>query len=138
MPAEVQSDVIQSRIKKSTNGRLSGKYRLITRENLDKRTLAHKKFDAIATAIANDLGGEERLSTIERHLIESFCGVALCVQDINARVMLGEEFDILALSNAVSTMVRVASRIGIARVPRDVTSLADLIRADAEDRVDGD
>jgi hypothetical protein len=40
---------------------------------------------------------------------------------LNARLLLGEEIDIIAHSQAISTMVRVAARIGTQRVARDVT-----------------
>jgi hypothetical protein len=43
------------------------------------------------------------------------------VHDLNARLLLGEEVDTLAHSQAISTMVRIASRIGTQRVARDVT-----------------
>jgi hypothetical protein len=92
------------------------------------------KFDAIASGIADDLGGNERLSTVQKHLVEAFAGVALAVNDLNARLLLGEEIDIVEQSQAVSTMVRVAQRIGISRVARDVTpSLADIMRGTEDD-----
>ena len=50
------------------SGNGQGKTRLLTRNNLDKRTRARKQFDAIAEGIAEDLGGEDRLSTVQRHL----------------------------------------------------------------------
>lgn len=97
-----------------------GKIRLIDRSHIDGRTKASKQFDVIANAIAEDLGGSERLSNVQRHLIEAFAGVALAVNDLNARLLLGEEIDIVEQSQAVSTLVRVATRIGIGRVARDV------------------
>ena len=103
---------------------------LLNRSELDGRTNAAKQFDAIAEAIAADLGGEDQLSTVQRHLVEAFAGAAIHVNDINARLLLGEEIDIMAHSTAISTMVRVASRIGIERVPKDVDgeTLADIFR----------
>ncbi len=109
------------------NGR--GKLKLLTRNSLDGRTKARKQFDAIATGIASDLGGEDRLSTVQRHLVEAFAGCALAVNAINARLLLGEPIDIVEQSQAVSTMVRIASRIGIARIPKDVTeTLSEILR----------
>ena len=97
------------------------KTRLLTREALDGRTRARKQFDAIATGIANDLGGEDQLSTVQRHLVEAFAGAAICVHDLNARLLLGQKVDILELSTAISTMVRIASRVGVNRVATDIT-----------------
>jgi hypothetical protein len=102
------------------NGR--GKVRLLTRQSLDGRTKARKQFDAIAEGIAADLGGEDRLSTVQHHLVEAFAGCAIVLQAINARILLGEPVDISDQSSAASTLVRIASRIGIDRVPRLVQS----------------
>ena len=117
----------------STNGLRRGKLRLIDRSQLDRRCKAALKFDAIASGIAEDLGGDDRLSTVQKHLVEAFAGVALAVNDLNARLLLGEEIDLLEQSQAVSTMVRVAQRIGIRRVARDVSpTLADILRSEEE------
>jgi hypothetical protein len=94
---------------------------LLTRDQLDKRTSAAQQFDAIARAIAQDLGGEDHLSTVQKHLVEAFAGCAIHVGHINALLMLGKEINILEHSNAISTMVRVASRIGVNRVAKDVS-----------------
>jgi hypothetical protein len=104
-----------------TTGNGQGKVRLLVREQIDGRTKARKQFDAIAEGIAEDLGGELHLSTVQRHLIEAFAGAAIHVHDLNARLLLGEQVDITAHASAISTMVRIASRIGMGRVARDVT-----------------
>jgi hypothetical protein len=101
------------------NGR--GKVRLLTRGQLDGRTRARKQFDAIATGIAADLGGEDRLTTVQRALIEAFAGTALAVNALNMAMLLGKSIDIGELSQAASTLTRLSSRIGIGRVPRDIT-----------------
>jgi hypothetical protein len=103
----------------SGNGR--GKIRLLTRDVLDGRTQACRQFDTIARGIAQDLGGEGELSTVQKHLVEAFAGVALQVNDCNARLLLGERVDIVEHSQACATLVRIASRLGIKRVARDIS-----------------
>jgi hypothetical protein len=98
-----------------------GKVRLLVREQIDGRTKARRQFDAIAEGITEDLGGEGRLSTVQRTLVEAFAGAAVHVHDLNARLLLGQEIDITAHASAISTMVRIASRIGVHRLARDVT-----------------
>ena len=105
------------------NGKYMGKTRLLTRAQLDKRTSAAQEFDAIATAIAQDLGGECNLSTVQKHLVEAFAGCAVHVGHINALLALGQEINVVEHSQAISTMVRVASRIGLRRVAREVESI---------------
>lgn len=92
----------------------------LTRSAIDGRSTALKQFDAIASGIAADLGGEDRLSTVERHLVEAFAGAAICVNDLNARLLLGEKIEILEFSQAISSVVRLAARIGVKRVAREI------------------
>ena len=115
MPAD------DNQISISSNGRRRGKDRLLTRESLDQRSRAHRQFDAIARGIAADKGGEANLSTVEKHLIENFAGIAVVINDINARLLLGEEVDLLELCTLSSTSVRLASRLGLGRRAKDVT-----------------
>src|SRR3974377_2383352 len=66
--------------------RNSSRLKLLTRAELNGRTTAAKQFDAIAAGIAVDLGGEDHLSTVQKHLVEAFAGIALHVGDCNARL----------------------------------------------------
>ena len=116
---KMSADPVQISI--STNGLRRGKERLLTRAQIDGRTRARRKFDAIVAGIASDLGGEDRLSTVARHLVEAFAGAALHVNDLNARLLLGEKIDITEHAQAISTLVRIAARIGIHRLARDVS-----------------
>ena len=121
MPKARKMPADATQVTTSTNGRRRGKLRLLDRSNLDRRTKAAQKFNSIAAGIADDLGGEARLSTVQKHLVEAFAGAACHVNDLNAKLLLGLEVDIVAHAQAISTMVRVATRIGVERVARDVT-----------------
>jgi hypothetical protein len=59
---------------------------------------------------------------VQKHLVEAFAGCAVHVGHINALLALGEEIDVVEHSQAISTMVRVAQRIGVRRVSKDVTA----------------
>jgi hypothetical protein len=97
------------------------------RQNLDGRTKARKQFDAIADGVADDLKGSGKLSTIQLHLIEAFAGCAIIVNAINAQLLSGEVVDITDHSQAASTLVRLASRLGLHRRMRDPIDLTDHI-----------
>ena len=122
-------------ILRAGNGK--GKVRLLTRKHLDGRTKARRQFDAIVEGIVGDLGGVDQMSTVQKHLVEAFAGSALTVQDMNARMLLGASVDLLAHSASISTLVRLAARIGVGRVPRDVTppTLADIANEIEAERV---
>jgi hypothetical protein len=111
----------------SGNGR--SKIQLLTRSQLDGRTKARKQFDAIASGIITDLGGEEALTTVQRHLVEAFAGAAVTVNDLNARLLLGGKVDLVEHSQAISILVRIATRLGLKRVAKDVSpSLGQILQ----------
>jgi hypothetical protein len=112
------------------------KVRLLSRDALDGRTFAAKKFDRITRGVEADLGGGEQLSTIERELVQAFAGAAVQINELNALCLLGKAIDLADYAVICSTMVRVASRLGISRRARDVSVLDPLEYA--RQRGDGD
>ena len=94
---------------------------LLTRDQLDGRTNAAKVFDGLVVDIEGDLGGREQLSTIQRALVEAFAGTCLALYQLNTKLVLGEQIDLAQHAQAVSAMVRVASRLGLQRRAREVT-----------------
>jgi hypothetical protein len=105
---------------------------LLTRAELDGRTNAAKAFDKLVGEIERDLGGRDQLSAIELTLIEGYAGAAVALQDMNARRALGQPVDMAEHSQVASTMVRIASRLGLNKRMRDVTpSLDDILSEDA-------
>ena len=49
----------------------------------DGRTSAAKAFDRLVADIESDLGGSDRLSAVERALVEGFAGAAVTLQHLN-------------------------------------------------------
>jgi hypothetical protein len=115
-------------------GNGKGKVKLLTRQSLDGRTKASRDFETIVRAVANDISGgdDTRISTIQWGLIEAYTSAKICLDDFNARRMLGQKIDLLELCQTITTLVRVASRLPHGRVAKDVTTLGALIRADQD------
>jgi hypothetical protein len=109
---------------------------LLTRTQLDGRTNAARLFDRLVSAIEVDLGGGDQLSTIERSLVEAFAGAAVTLHHLNTQLALGQEINLAQHAQAISAMVRVATRLGLQRRQKDVGELTfgDLWRADIEER----
>lgn len=104
-------------------GRVKHRHRasqLLSRCTLDRRTNATRTFDRLVGDIESDLGGHDQLTAIERSLVEAYAGAALMLDNLNARLLHGEAIDIGEHAQAVSTMVRIAARLGIRRCQRDV------------------
>ena len=96
------------------------KPQLLTRDKLDGRSNAARLFDRLVADIQADLGGADRLSRIELALVEAFAGASVTLHHLNSKLLLGEQIDFASHAHAVSALVRVASRLGTARRPRDV------------------
>ena len=105
---------------------------LLTRGELDGRTTAAKEFDRIVSAIEADLAGGDQLSTIEHGLIEAYAGAFVILQDLNARLVLGQKIDFTQHAQSVTEMVRVATRLGLSRRARQINgpTLGELIQQD--------
>jgi hypothetical protein len=104
------------------------KPRPFNRKQLDQRTVAYRMFDNLVTAVIQDAGGESEISAVQRELIETFASIAIRVQDMSARSLAGQQVDLGELSLAASTLTRLASRIGVHRVARNITTLADYLQ----------
>ena len=90
---------------------------------LDQATGAARFFARMVREIEQDLGGRRQLTRIQGELIRAFAGAATTLQYLNAQVALGEtsEIDLSGYATIASTMLRIGSRLGLHRLPRDVT-----------------
>jgi hypothetical protein len=95
-------------------------------------------FDRLVADIEADLGGHDQLSAIEIALIEGFAGAAVTLNNLNTKLALGQEIDFSQHAQAVSAMVRVASRLGLRRRAKDVTpTLAEYLAQLPPEAVNG-
>ena len=75
----------------------------------------------IASQIVADSGGLAELSKSHLQLIRRFAAASCMSEQLEAKMAQGGEIDITQHALLVSTMVRISARIGVDRVPRDVT-----------------
>ena len=114
------TDVPLSSPRLKRNHHASG-IRLLRRDALDGRSRPAQLFDRLVSSIKSDLGGQDQLSAIELSLIDGYAGACVLLDDLNARILLGQEIDISALSQIINSMVKIASRLGLRRRQKDVT-----------------
>ena len=103
--------------------------------SIDKTSGAARFFQRMVRDIEGDLGGQRHLSRIQGELIRAFAGAATLLQYQNVQVALGEssEIDLTGYATIASTMLRIGSRLGLNRVPRDVTlTLGQVLRKGVE------
>lgn len=117
---------IASRAKRRDKRRT--KPQLLTRDELDGRTNAAKFFDRLVIEVENDLGGAGNLSSIERSLVQAFAGACVQMHNLNARLLLGQMIDLTEHAKSVSSLVKVATRLGLQRRAKEVSTLGDFMR----------
>jgi hypothetical protein len=89
--------------------------------DVDGRSLIARRYRDVVGAILADQGGEDRCSESRKQLIRRFAAASVLAERMEAQLANGEEIDITEHAMLSSTLVRLASRIGIDRMPRDVT-----------------
>jgi hypothetical protein len=113
----------------------SQKARPFAIEQLDKRTAAYAMFENLFAAVQSDCGGPDQISAVSRELILMFCSLAVYANDLSARGLAGQVIELGDLSLAASTLTRLASRIGLRRIPKPTMGLADYLESIKNDDV---
>ena len=107
--------------------------------NVDGRSLVARCYRDISGAIIVDQGGIDQCSESRLQLIRRFAAAAVLAEQLEGRLANGEQVDINEHAVLSSTLVRLAAKIGIDRVPRDVTpSLRELLQAEADAEADAE
>lgn len=101
---------------------------------IDGRTKLARRFKDIVSQITADQGGEDRIAEARLQLIRRFGAVSVLCEEMEARMAQGEAISIEKHSLLVSSLVRVAQRIGINRRAKDVVpTLESYLRARTDD-----
>jgi hypothetical protein len=99
---------------------------------VDGRSALARRFRDIVSAILTDQGGGEDLSEMRFQLIRRFGAAAVLAEQLEAKMANGEQIDIAEHAQLCSSLVRLGQRIGIDRVPRNVSpSLHDILHDEA-------
>jgi hypothetical protein len=98
---------------------------------IDNRSLVARRYRDIMSAIVLDQGGLDMCSATLLELIRRFSATAVLAERLEAKLACGEVINSAEHALLSSTLCRLAHRIGIKRIPRDVggVTLGDLLRA---------
>jgi hypothetical protein len=100
---------------------------------VDGRSQIARRFFDISSALIADSGGLDRLAEARLQLIRRFSASAVLAEMMEARLANGEAINISEHALLVSSMCRVANRIGINRRAREVLpTLEGYLEARAE------
>ena len=113
-----------------------GKARLLSLEDLDRRTGAYRKTAELIDRVEADLGGADRLSTAELQIIRHAALTGAMLEDLGARWLSGEPIDPALYVQLSNSERRLYETVGLRRVARDVTppSVADYLAHKAKQR----
>jgi hypothetical protein len=98
--------------------------------DIDGRRKAARRFRDIASAVAQDQGGADRLSEVRKQLIRRFSAAAVICEMREAAMARGEAFDAVRWVSLTNTMVKIAVQLGMDRLPREIvdgTTLRDIL-----------
>jgi hypothetical protein len=103
--------------------RPNSKVRLVTMEDLDRRTKAAQIALETKSAIMADLGGEDRLSTLERIMVENAAMSAAVLRDAHVRWIKGDPVPVSELATLENTFNRTAAALGLSRRAKDAMTI---------------
>jgi hypothetical protein len=98
---------------------------------IDRRTVAYRRFVGIRDAIYSDCGGKDRLSEVRLQLIDRFVTVCAWAETQDAIALSGGAVDLDLYARVIGHARRLAETIGLDREARDVTDLATYVRGKA-------
>jgi hypothetical protein len=97
---------------------------------LDGRTSAARRFRDLVSGYIADMGGLDRCSEIKIGLLRRLAATTVAAEQLESRMVNGEEIDIGQLCTLASTAVRISQRLGLNRVAKNVTpTLSDHLRS---------
>jgi hypothetical protein len=108
---------------RAPNGRskLTNGTRGIVLPGVDQRSAIARRFRDVIAAVVSDLGGAANTTEMRLHLVRRFAALVVQAEAMEARLVEGEQIDASAHAHISSTLMRLAARIGLKRVSRDVT-----------------
>jgi hypothetical protein len=100
---------------------------------IDNRSPIARRYRDITAALASDQGGADRMSEARVQLCRRFAAVACMSEAMEADLANGKQIDISEHCLLSSTLVRLASRIGINRTAREIVpTLRQYLEANEE------
>ncbi len=114
---------VDALVKKSSNRTEINKQtrRLRVLPAIDGRGAVARKYRDLCLAIISDQGGPERMTEVRLQLVRRFAASSVLAEVLEAAMANGEQIDIGQHALLTSSLVRLASRIGLDRKAKNVT-----------------
>ena len=95
--------------------------RLLSLDDLDKRTTAARQAFEFRDRLVSERGGEERMGTLKLAMLDSVALLSAMIKDAEIRWLKGDKVDLSELATLLNARRREAQLIGLEGDPRDVT-----------------
>lgn len=121
MSAHSRAKVEAGPVHKPKNGRARAtNHRDLLPNVADGRASAARRFRDLVRAFISDAGGVENCSEVKLGLLRRLAAVTVLAEEVESQAVNGEPVDIATLCTLASTSMRLSSRLGIERVPREI------------------
>jgi len=100
-------------------------------DNLDGRYSTARELRARFDEVCTDLGGADRLSYMQRSLVERGLWLEFWLAQQEQALAKGQEFDVSRWIQAANSLQGIYSRLGLERRQREAPSLTEYIKGKA-------
>jgi hypothetical protein len=94
---------------------------------IDGRSTIARRYRDVAIALADDLGGQDKLSEPTKVLIRAAAALTIQVESLNAKIVAGEDVDLEQLTRLTNVLGRTLHRLVIRKPADRPKRLADLL-----------
>jgi hypothetical protein len=115
---------------KAKNGRArASNHRDLLPHVADGRHAQARRFRDLVRSFIADQGGDAMCSEVKIGLARRLAAATVLSEEIEGKVVNGQAISVADFCQLASTTVRLATRLGVDRIPRDVSpTLADILR----------
>jgi hypothetical protein len=90
---------------------------------VDGRSMVARRYRDVAIALADDLGGQDKLSEPSKILIKQAAAMTVQVEGLQSKIVSGEDVDIEQLTRLSNVLGRTLQRLGLKRAASKSTKL---------------
>ena len=95
---------------------------LLALRGVDGRSVIARRYRDVAIALADDLGGQEKLGEPTKILVRQAAALAVQVESLQAKIVAGEDIDLEQLTRLSNVLGRTLQRLGLKKPARKPTS----------------
>ena len=89
---------------------------------VDGRSMVARRYRDVAIALADDLGGQDRLSEPSKILVRQAAAMTVQVEGLQSKIVSGEDVDIEQLTRLSNVLGRTLQRLGLKKLRAKPTS----------------